>query len=343
MLKTLSLVAVIATLSACSHLKNTSNTLVQVDHKAEPIQTLYDYQVMASDQQSAIEFSDLVTQLAAKDVIFIGEHHSHQASHLLQLQLIAALYHQNPNIIISMEQFTRDSQRVIDLYLSGKYGEATLIKEAHAWDHYKGSYRPILEFARIHHIPVVAANAPAMHVRCVGKQGLSVLDKLPQEERVWSAKEIDIDNQAYRAKFFSFMKGAGNSHGQTPEQQQKTMLNTFSAQLLRDTTMAESIANTLSTHKNAQVIHLNGAFHSDGHMGTVAVLNNLMPELDISVLSPLSVEIGKPKIPTAKEFSQGDYLYLIANLPERYIDVDKRKQSINRLIKKRMSEECEIK
>ncbi len=40
-----------------------------------------------------------------------------------------------------MEQFTRDSQEVLDKYLSGAYGEATLMKDGNAWPHYKGSYR----------------------------------------------------------------------------------------------------------------------------------------------------------------------------------------------------------
>lgn len=343
MIKTLILASALATITACSHSNITSNSVNSSNANTTSIQTMYDYQLIDSEANVGISFNQLVNKLSNKQVIFVGEHHSHQASHFLQLQLIEALYRKNPNLVISMEQFTRDSQDVVDQYLASKYGEATLIEEGNAWDHYKGSYRPILEFARVNHIPVIAANAPAMHVRCVGKQGLSVLDKLSKDERQYSASNIDINNQSYQNKFFEFMKGAGNSHGQTPEEQKKTMMKTFAAQLLRDSTMAESIANVFSHSKKAQVIHLNGAFHSDGHMGTVAVLNSLQPTLATSVLSPVSVNIGETKSLSSKTLSQGDFLYLIANLPERYIDTNKRKQSINKLIKKRMSEQCEIK
>lgn len=345
MFKKLLLAAGITAITACSHSNVDSNSvsiLVEPSTIKTSIQTMYDYQLIDRKDNTVINFTQLVNQLTTKNVIFIGEHHSHQASHLLQLQLIQALYQRNPNLVISMEQFTRDSQEVVDKYLASNYGEATLIEDGNAWDHYKGSYRAVLEFARVNDIQVIAANAPAMHVRCVGKKGLTVLDQLPNNERLWSSSHVDINNKAYQDKFFEFMKGAGNSHGQTPEEQKASMMKTFAAQLLRDTTMAESIDKAYISKPNTQVIHLNGAFHSDGYMGTVAVLQHLKPSLNISVLSPVSVELGPTKTLTEKERAQGDYLYLIANLPERYLDKDKRKQSIKKLIKKRMSEQCEI-
>jgi uncharacterized iron-regulated protein len=241
-----------------------------------------------------------------------------------------------------MEQFTRDSQDVLDKYLTGEYGESTLIDEGNAWPHYKGSYRAIIEFAREHNISVIAANSPAMHVRCVGKNGADFIKQFPAEQADWSAKELDLDNKSYKDKFMSFIKKSGRSHGQTPEEQKARQMKTYAAQLLRDTTMAESIIFAMKAEPKAKIVHLNGSFHSDNHLGTVAVLEAMKTNISTSVLSPITVE--DTKSPTAKdnEYAQGDYIYLLRDLPNRFKSDDKRNASIRKLIKNRMTETCDL-
>jgi len=309
---------------------------------ASPLTDLYQYQIIDTQSATRLNVEKLANDLSQTQVIFFGEFHSHQASHKFQLDLLQALYQKNPKIILSMEQFTRDAQPIIDGYLEGRYGEETLIEEGDAWPIYQGAYRPLMEFAKEHKIPVVAANAPAMFVRCVGKKGFEVLQELSDEKRAWSAQELDFNNQKYRDKFMSFLKDSGDKHGQSKDQMSKRMKNTYAAQLLRDTTMAESIANALQQYPDYQVIHLNGSFHSDGRLGTVAVLEQLNPKLLTKVISPLMVE--DPQVPNAPndETNQGDYLYLVRALPDRYLDKDKEKAAIYKLIKERMGKKCDL-
>ena len=310
--------------------------------KSSSLTSLYSYKLIDSSSRLPIDVSTLANNLKNTDVVFIGEFHSHQALHLLQLQLIEALYQQDPNIVISMEQFTRDSQVVLDKYLNGEYGESTLIDEGKAWPHYKGSYRAIIEFAREHDISVIAANSPAMHVRCVGKNGADFIKKFPVEQANWSAKELDLENESYKDKFMSFIKQSGRSHGQTPAEQKARQMKTYAAQLLRDTTMAESIIIAMKAEPKAKIVHLNGSFHSDNHLDTVAVLEAMKPNVSTSVLSPITVE--NTKSPTAKEneYAQGDYIYLLRDLPNRFKNDDKRNASIRKLIKNRMTETCDL-
>ena len=254
-----------------------------------PLNTLYQYNVVNSSNKSVVTVATLAKELKHTAVVFIGELHSHSGSHKLQLDLLEALYNQNPNIILSMEQFTRDAQPIVDGYLSGKYGENTLIDDGNAWDHYKGSYRPLVVFAKEHNIPIIAANAPAMFVRCIGKRGAEFLDTIPEEKKSWSAQKLDMENESYKEKFMSFLKTSGSRHGQTKEEAEKRALKTYAAQLLRDTTMAESIDEARKRHPKHQVIHLNGSFHSDSHLGTVAVLETMNADLVTSVISPVMV------------------------------------------------------
>jgi len=221
-------------------------------------------------------------------------------------------------------------------------GENTLIDDANAWPNYKGSYRAIVEFAKEQKIPVIAANAPAMFVRCVGRKGVEVLQSIPEEQQAWSARKLDLENEKYKAKFMSFMTESGSRHGQTDEVAKKRMMNTYAAQLLRDTTMAESIDQAMTQYPNHQVIHLNGSFHSDGYLGTVAVLESMQPDLVTSVMSPVMVADPKNPAATEEQYAQGDYLYLLKNMPARYIDKDKSNASIRKLITSRMKKKCEL-
>ncbi|MCO4797626.1 MAG: ChaN family lipoprotein [Colwelliaceae bacterium] len=307
-----------------------------------PLTSLYSYQIMDSASQTALSLNETVSSLEDKNVIFVGEFHSHQGAHLLQLQLLEALYKQNPKLILSMEQFTRDAQPILDKYLSGEYGEATLIDEGNAWDHYKGSYRAVVEFARKHDIPVIAANSPAMHVRCVGQKGMEVLASLPKNQIPWSARTLDFNNEAYKNKFLSFIKKSGRSHGQNPEEQKRRQMNTYAAQLLRDTTMAESVLLAMEKYPRSQVVHLNGSFHSDNHLGTVTVLENMNSNLKTTVFSPVTVKDDKNPSVNIKEYAQGDFIYLLQAMPERYVNKSKRNASIRKLIGKRMQEKCEL-
>lgn len=330
----LSIVACASTKEPTSHKDSMANIA--------PLTSMYNFQLMNSETQSPVSMAKLAKELVNTDVVFIGEFHSHQGSHLLQLQLLEALYKQNPNVILSMEQFTRDSQEVLNKYLANEYGESTLIEDGNAWPHYKGSYRSIVEFARENNIPVVAANSPAMHVRCVGKKGADVISTFPAEQQSWSAKELDLENENYKDKFLSFIRKSGRNHGQTPEQQEERAMKTYAAQLLRDTTMAESIINALVANPGYKVVHLNGSFHSDSHLGTTAVLESMKPNLKTTVLSPVMVENNRNPAAKTKQYSQGDYIYLLRKMPDRFIDKDKQKASIRKLIKKRMTETCDL-
>ncbi len=333
--------ALVLSLGACTATEQSSQQVLSVSNIA-PLTSMYNFQVINSATKTPVSVAQLAADLKNTDVVFMGEFHSHQGAHLLQLQLLEALYKQNPNLILSMEQFTRDSQEVLNKYLSGEYGESTLMADGNAWPHYKGSYRAIVEFARENNIPVIAANSPAMHVRCVGKKGPEVIATFPVDQQSWSATELDLENESYKEKFLSFIRASGRSHGQTPEQQEARAMKTYAAQLMRDTTMAESIIDAMAANPGAKVVHLNGSFHSDNHLGTTAVLEAMKPNLKTTVLSPVTVADNMK--PEAKEdqYAQGDYIYLLREMPSRFKNKDKRKASITKLIKNRMKEKCEL-
>lgn len=303
------------------------------------LNTLYDYHLIEAQSNKTIAFDQLVKQLKSKDVIFIGEFHGNHASHLLEAQLQAALYQNRPNQILSLEQFNRDQQPILNRYLDNMIGEKTLIKEAPAWPNYAGSYRPLVEFAKQQFLTVIAANAPADIVRCVGRQGKDYLGKLSLSERTLVAQEPFVTTPAYTEKFNQFLAG---KMGTTPSAIHKKDRpnNSYLAQLLRDNTMAETINQALQRSPDAQVLHVNGAFHSNEYLGTVAALKRLNPSLDIAVISP--VRVADPQTPSylSSDLTLGDYLYLIQAQPVAYIQAAKRQAAFKAMFDNAAQKPC---
>lgn len=279
--------------------------------------------IIDSQSNRPVDIATLASQLQTLDVIFIGEYHGNHASHLLQMQLQSELFNLRPEQILSMEMFERHQQAILNRYLDGEIGEKYLINETPTWPNYAGSYRPMIEFAKEHFLPVIAANAPGDIVRCIGQYGQNYIDLLPAGEKGNLAQTPFMSNEAYQSKFEEFMNSM--RHGQMDDNRKA---NSYAAQLARDNTMAESILQALQDNPNSQVIHLNGRFHSASGLGTVALLKQRAPELKIAVITP--IRIDNPQNPKWNEddLSQGDYIYLLRSQPEEYIDASYRRKAM---------------
>jgi len=292
------------------------------------------YQAHLVDPQSAplstLTPEQLATRLASTDVVVVGEYHGHHASHLLQAQLQLALFQQQPLQVLSMEQFETDQQNALNQYLEGSSGESEMIEDTGAWDNYRASYRPLIEFARSHQLPVIAANAPGTIVRCVGRDGPHIIDNLLPAQRQTIAQQPFMDTPAYRQRFDDAI-GASHSFDDTMKQR---LDNSYKAQLLRDNTMAERILQARQAYPGHQIMHLTGNFHSEQHQGTVALLHKRAPELSIAVISPM-IWPENDAIPVLSEQgAKGDFLYFVQSLPDAYKSDERR----NRAIRERFSQ-----
>jgi len=285
-----------------------------------PLEDLYDFILIDPRGPNSINIEQASTVLNTYDVIFLGEIHQHPGNHLAQMRLFRELHEKNNNLTLSLEQFERDVQMVVDDYLAGKIGEATMLKEARAWDNYPNSYRPLLEYAKDNNLPVIASEAPTALVRCVGQEGLGILDRLPLDYRTWIASKLHLHDGPYKEKFFRFAAmdhGHGGKNEETKGPSQAA-LRSFAAQVARDDTMAESIFLHLENNPGRTVTHLSGAFHSAGFLGTVERLGLRNPSLRLAVVHPLMVDDPwKPSV-TTSSLKKGTFLLLLRSLPMSY-------------------------
>lgn len=285
----------------------------------------YDACLVIPGDGSLLTVPELARRLAETDVIVVGEYHGHHGSHLLQARLQQALYRQHPEQLLTMEQFNVDHQQDLDRYLSGQTGETEMIEDAAAWDNYQASYRPLVEFARQHNLPVIAANAPADMVRCVGRQGPAYLESLSGDARRQVPESPFIEPPGYREKF---IEAIGGSHGTGGPAMSERMRNTYKAQLLRDNTMASAILKAHEQYPEYQILHTTGTFHSEQRLGTVAVLEQRAPALSIAVISPVTWPEDQTDAPLTDHTNAGDYLYFVQPLPEEFRDRERQRKAM---------------
>ncbi len=311
-----------------------------------PLTHLYEYRwINTAKPEEPQSTARIAKQLADYDVVVFGEMHGHPGIHLAQMQLLKALYGLNTGISLSLEQFERDTQATLDAYLAGEIGEQTMRDQARAWDNYATSYRPLVEYAKRQQLPVIAANAPKDAITCIGREGLGFLDTMVEEDRKHIAREIDVSEGAYKDKYMEFL-GSNASHGggsseEASEEMQKMAERSFAAQVTRDDTMAESIAQHMQHNPQRQVIHLTGQFHSEAFLGMVERLSKRMPALKIAVIDPVLSSDDHP-VWDEETLSLGTVLILVQPLPEKFVQEDNAMQWSHEILKKRMDTKCAL-
>jgi uncharacterized iron-regulated protein len=289
-----------------------------------PLLDFYDTTfVLTGDGTAAPQVADVARvadALAGFDVVFYGERHGHPGVHLQQMKLLRALVERNPRWILSLEQFERDVQGVVDDYMAHRIGESTLIDKGRAWNNYAASYRPLVLFAREHQLPAVAAEAPDWAISCVAQWGPAILDRFTPVERSWVAEKVQVEPGAYRDKFMDFM-GTSGAHGSgkagTAESAARAQ-RSFAAQVTRDDTMAESIQRALKQHPDYKVLHLTGSFHAEGFLGTVERLRALDPTLKVAVIEPVEVEDPRAPAFASDRLRDGTVLQLVYPNPDSF-------------------------
>lgn len=246
----------------------------------------------------------IISELVQADIVYLGETHDRREDHQAQLEIIQALHQQNPQMAIALEMFQRPYQAILDQYLAKAISEAELREKTEydqRWGFEWEYYAPILRFAQVHQLPVLALNTPTEVTRKVARQGL---ESLSAQERHYipPLAEIRTDNPAYRRlirKVYDFHAHEGHGNSQDFER-------FFTTQVLWDETMAETVAQFWQANPDYQVIVLAGR----GHI----IYNYGIPSRVARRLSGRSVTAYSVVMGTQAEFkegrSQADYFWI---------------------------------
>lgn len=255
------------------------------------------FKVYDTQKRTLVNLDEIISKMALADVLFFGEEHNDSVGHYLEATVFKKIAEAYPGkSALTMEMFHRDIQPVLNEFLSGIISEKNFIKEARAWNNYK-DYKPMITFAKANGIPVIAGNAATRYSNAVTMNGLTVLNNLNKASRQNLAPiPIDTASGLYYDKFIETL--GGHSMGS---------MKIFQTQNLWDATMAWSIAEFAKSNKNWKILQINGRFHSDEHLGTVAQLKKYAPKLRILTISSFAAEDFKS--PNWSEYEKlGDFV-----------------------------------
>jgi uncharacterized iron-regulated protein len=271
------------------------------------------------------DFEVMLADLATADVIFVGEQHDDPNTHRLELGMLEGLRRRRVPVIVSLEMFERDVQPAVDRYLSGAMVEAEFLTDARPWPRYATDYRPLIELARAHGWPVLAANVPRRFASEVAKSGKPALDRLSSGDRAHAARELECPRDAYFDRFAAAM-GNHSTPGSKPAEpapvtdeakRADTTERYYWSQCMKDETMAESIAAAFDRRPGQQgtIVHFNGAFHSDFGAGTAERTRRRLAGRRVAVVTILPVTSVDALTPSVEDLKRADYLVYTVKEP----------------------------
>ena len=244
----------------------------------------------------------LSEEKAAEDIrntpiIILGELHNNKKHHDFQLRMIEALYTDHIPIVIGLEMFQSESQKILDDWVSGTLSLQEFLKTYYdEWGFPWPLYKDIFIYARDNKIPMVGLNVSRTITQKIAQDGFSSLTEA-ELKQLPPGITCDI-TPAYR----EFITKAYREHGFPNE---KLFIQFCEAQMVWDSTIAWNIMKYLKQNPKRVMVVLAGT----GHAWKLGIPSNLEkdPRFSYKVILPEEPGAIDRQDTTLKE---ADYLLL---------------------------------
>ena len=281
----------------------------QAAASAPPAPSVYVPQRVYDTQRKAFtDFEMMEADLARADVVLLGEQHDDANTHRLETAVLEGLARRRVPVTLSLEMFERDVQPTLDIYVSGTSAEDEFLKGARPWPRYATDYRPLVEFAKSQHWPIVAANVPRRIASDIARSGKPAVDSLSAADRRLAANDLQCPHDSYFDRFAEQM--GGHSAGASGAAGDASTERYFWAQCVKDETMAESIAAAFAKQEGRPgvIVHVTGAFHSDFGAGTGERVRRRLLGHRVAIVSLVPLENLDDITPAGDDLKRADYL-----------------------------------
>lgn len=239
----------------------------------------------------AVPADELIGRMKHKDVVLLGETHVVADHHRWQMQTIAQLFAQRPDMILGFEAFPRRVQGALDRWVAGDLSEAAFLKESDwnvVWKFDPAFYLPLFHFARINHVPMVALNVDRSLIREVSEKGWKDVPK---------AHKRGIGDPAPASPGYLAMLGSvygqhgtpADTKSKAPSLDDPMFAHFVDVQQTWDRAMAEAAATALDKARkegrSPRLVAIIGRGHMDHFYGVPRQLKDLKVQ-NVAVLTP---------------------------------------------------------
>ena len=241
----------------------------------------------------------LLDALAQADVVFVGESHTDETTHRVELAIYEGLLARRDNrVVLAMEMFERDVQPSLDAYLKGDIDESEFLKQSRPWSNYRTAYRALVERAKQSGAPLLASNFPRPLISRLAAEGPKAIEALPAETRVQVPDALLTHPDSYWRRVDNAIRGHAGMLRESDR--------LYSTQSLWDNAMGETCAKALDRFPGYSVVHVNGDFHSSYWEGTVHQLQQRKPNARIKTVSV--VPVANPAIAELEGKPSADFV-----------------------------------
>ena len=225
---------------------------------------------------------ELQQQAKTLNVLLLGEIHTSVDDHAWQLGTLERLSSER-QLILALEMIPAARQPVLDRFNRGELDVAGLLREVDwpaVWGHDPNLYLPLLHWARLRRVPLLALNAEPALVRRVRQQGLAAT---PAADR-GGIGEPQPASPAYRQRLEASWRGHRSLGLQTGGN--ADLQGFIDSQLLRDRAMAEQLVAAHRQHPDSLLVALIGVGHLEGGDGVPSQLHDLGLQRQLSLRRP---------------------------------------------------------
>lgn len=276
-----------ASLTGCSPKKPQERFATWQDEKY-PVGT-----ILSSEKKGPVSFEEMTKELLQAGVVYVGESHTNEAHHAIQLRILLALHMFRPDLGVGMEMFSRPYQQVLDQWIQGELDEKEFIRKVHWYANWKydySLYRGLLDYIRQNRMPLYALNI-AFHVP--PKIAAGGMDSLLAEDAARLPEQVDLTNSKHREFVRDIFEQHRFSRGE------REFEHFYQAQCVWEDVMAETVSNNLD--KGPMVV-----FAGQGHIANAyGIPDRARSRTGVSFKTVLPVSAGR-----ALEFKEADYFWV---------------------------------
>ena len=209
--------------------------------------------IISTQKSAAVSFGELLEDLQSSRVVYVGEKHTSQEDHRIQLEVIQALFQKFPNLAVGMEMFDHTYQDVLDQWSAGQLDQKDFIQRVHwyaNWRYDFSLYKDILDFIKDNHLRLVGLNIPN-HIPPKIREG--GIENLRDDEKDHLPPQLELSNIAHR----DYVQKVFEAHGHHFKGEVE-FDNFYAAQVVWEDGMAAAVAENLN---NDMMVILAGNGH----------------------------------------------------------------------------------
>lgn len=236
--------------------------------------------ILDTKSNKELTLDDLISELGNYRIVMIGETHTNQLHHDVQLDIIKGLTESGKKVILALEMFNPNQDEALAKWSSGETDESTFMQQTDflvTWSHNYRYYKAIFDYTREKHIPMYGVNVERKYASKIGRGGLSSLT--PEEKA--AIPEVDTSNIEHRF----FVKVAMEGMSAMMPKQFNTM---YQAQSLWDTAMGEGAIKAAKENPDAVIVVLAGSGHVEYNLGIGRIIKD---RSDLPFASVITIDV----------------------------------------------------